>query len=87
MLSKLVNKNAKELFIYISFLVILLLISINFDNYLKPKQIRVLGTETDNSEEVFWNDFLNKNPSYIPGWIETGSVDKAKLIDPNYEIK
>ena len=74
----------KELLIYISLLVVLILTSINIDNYLKPKITKVLGTKTVNSEETFWQDFLINNPDYIPGWIETGRTDKVNEIDPNY---
>jgi hypothetical protein len=81
------NKASKELFIYVLFLFILLLASINIDTYLTPVSTKVLGAETQNKEDVFWQDFLNKNPDYIPGWIETGRLDKAREIDPNYTIK
>lgn len=81
-----VNKTAKEIFIYISLLFILLLTLVNITSYLKPKVVKVLGTETQNSEAVFWQDFLTKNPNYIPGWIEISRNDKAKEIDPNYEL-
>ena len=68
-------------------LFILLLALINILNYLTPKKIVVLAAETENKEGVFWQDFLTKNPDYIPGWIEIGRVDKVKQIDPNFEIK
>lgn len=78
------NDVAKELLIYTFILFILVITSINVSNYLQPKRIQVLGAETQNKTEVFWNDFLSKNPSYIPGWIELGRLDKVKEIDPNY---
>lgn len=81
-----VNKVAKELLIYLALLLILFITSLNINNYSKPKQVKVLGTETVNKEEIFWQDFLNKNPDYIPGWIETGKMDKAKEIDPNFKL-
>jgi hypothetical protein len=84
MSAKKVNKAAKELFIYVFLLFILLLTSINIDNYLRPKETKVLGSETKNTEPVFWQNFLAQNPDYIPGWIETGRIDKAHEIDPNY---
>jgi len=84
MSAKKVNKIAKELFIYVFFLFILLLVSININNYLAPTQTKVLGTETENKEEVFWQSFLTRNPDYVPGWIEIGRTDKANEIDPNY---
>jgi hypothetical protein len=78
-----VNNVARELLIYVAALFILLLASSNIESYLSPK--KVLGTETsENSNEVFWQDFLTKNPNYLPGWLELGRVDKVKEIDPNY---
>jgi hypothetical protein len=84
MSSKSVNKIAKDLFIYVFLLFILLIVSINISNYLKPKEVKVLGSKTENIEEGFWQNFLTKNPDYIPGWIEIGRTDKASEIDPNY---
>lgn len=63
---------------------LLLLSALNIENYLTPKE--VLGIETENKEEAFWNEFLEKNPDYIPGWIELGRLDKVKQIDPNYFV-
>jgi hypothetical protein len=81
-----VNKAAKELLIIVSILFLLLLTSVNINNYLANN--KVLGIETENSEgSVFWQDFLTKNPDYIPGWIEVGALDKAVQIDPNYKIE
>ncbi len=77
------RKLSIQLFIYVAIVFILLLASINIANFLKPKV--VLGIQTqDSSEQKFWQDFLSKNPSYIPGLIETGQIDKAREIDPNY---
>ncbi len=84
MSAKRVNKIAKELFIYVSLLFVLLITSINIDNYLKQKETKVLGTETENKEVTFWQNFLTKNPNYVPGWIEIGRIDRAREIDPNY---
>ncbi len=89
---KTANKNkgsdnaSKELFIYVIFLLVLLLASINIDTYLRPTNIdvKVLGAETQNKEALFWQDLLSKHPGYIPGWIEIGRIDKANEIDPNY---
>ena len=80
------NSASKELFIYVVFLFILLLVSINIDTYLRPVNVdvKVLGAETQNNKEVFWQDFLSKHPDYVPGWIEIGRTDKANEIDPNY---
>ncbi|HUC94618.1 MAG TPA: hypothetical protein VMR19_01245 [Candidatus Saccharimonadales bacterium] len=85
MSARMVNKAAIELLIFVLVIFVLILSAVNIENYTAPK--KVLGVETKvNSEDVFWQDFLNKNPSYIPGLIETGKIDKAREIDPNYLI-
>jgi hypothetical protein len=87
---KTANKNdalkmaSKELFIYVALLFTLLLTLINISTYLRPKKVKVLAAETQNKSTDFWEVFLDKNPSYVPGWIETGKLDKAMEIDPNY---
>ena len=84
MSAKRVNNVAVELFVFVAALFLLLLSAVNIDRYQAPK--KVLGVETQvNSEDKFWEEFLNKNPDYIPGWIEIGRVDKVKEIDPNYQ--
>jgi hypothetical protein len=62
---------------------------INIKNYLSPKALpeRVLGAETRlDATEEFWNNFLSKNPNYVPGWIEIGRADKAYKLDPNFQL-
>ena len=88
MSAKRVNKAAKQLFIYVALLFVLLLTVINIQSYQTPnKPVKVLGEETQiNGDQQFWRDFLIKNPNYIPGWIEVGRIDRAKEIDPNYII-
>lgn len=83
---KKVNKNISEIFIYLAILVVLLLTSFNINGFLKPKQNYVLGIETDNNDELFWQDLVRRNPDYIPGWIELGRKDKVTEIDPNYFV-
>lgn len=79
-----VNKSAKEVFIYVVFLFILLLTAINISNFLQPQK-KVLGiTSQENTDEEFWREFLEKHPNYIPGWIELKRLDKVSEIDPNY---
>lgn len=71
--------------LFYSLIVLALLVSaLNIGTYLKPN--KVLGAETQevNSTDTFWQDFLSKNPNYIPGWIEIGRMDKVIQIDPNY---
>jgi hypothetical protein len=87
MSAKKVNNSVKEIFIFTLLLIILVLTAININNYLKPKQIKILGAETKNdndTEKTFWQNLLTKNPNYIPGWIEIGQENKAYEIDPNY---
>jgi hypothetical protein len=78
-----INKAARQLLIFVAALFILLLTAINIDGYQTPKE--VLGVETQiDTDAIFWEEFLSKNPDYIPGWIEIGRMDKVKEIDPNY---
>jgi len=86
MSAKRVNKAARQLLIFVAALFVLLLSAINIENYQAPKKTeKVLGAEIQaNSDQKFWQDLLTKNPNYIPGWIETGRMDKVKEIDPNY---
>lgn len=85
MSAKSVNQNVLELFIFVVALFVLLLTTVNIKNYLAPK--KVLGAEVRvDTTEIFWQEFLNKNPDYIPGWIEIGRTDRVKEIDPNYEL-
>lgn len=81
--AKKINKASIQVFIFVAIVFILLLTSINIKNFLNPK--KVLGAETtEPKHEEFWQQFLNENPNYVPGWIEIGRIDKAKEIDPNY---
>jgi len=82
----LLSETSKELFIYICVIVIVLLSALNISSYLTPNKVRVLGAESENTSESFWQDFLIKNPNYVPGWIETGRTDKALKIDPNFKL-
>ena len=83
MSAKKVNKAVIELFVFVAALFILLLTAVNIDGY-KAHQ-KVLAVETQiNSDDKFWEDFLTKNPDYVPGWVEVGRIDKVKQIDPNY---
>jgi hypothetical protein len=85
MSDKKVNKIALELLIITSTLFLLLLTAVNISNYHSSK--RVLGIETQESSElIFWQDFLDDNPNYIPGWVEIGKIDKVETIDPNYYL-
>jgi hypothetical protein len=86
MSAKKVNQAARQLLMFTAIIFVLLLASTNIGSFLTTK--KVLGIETQiNLNEIFWQDFLDKNPNYIPGWIEIGRNDKVKEIDPNYEIR
>lgn len=83
------SKKNKYLSIYIFSILIFLLSLININSYLfsnkiTPASTKVLGAEIANNDAIFWYDFLQKNPTYIPGWLEIGRPDKARAIDPNY---
>jgi hypothetical protein len=84
MSTKKVNQVVIEIFVLTSILFVLLLTSINIKNYFMPK--KVLGAETQiDPTQKFWEDFLTKNPNYLPGLKETGDINKVKQIDPNWE--
>ena len=71
-----------NLLLYITFSILILLLSIsNLQNLEKKKSVEVLGIETNT---LFWEDFIAKYPTYIDGWIELERMDKVKEIDPNY---
>jgi len=79
-------------FLYITFAVLIILLSIfNLQN-VSQKKNKVLGATTVISkielenEKFFWEEFQKINPTYIDGWIELGRLDKVKEIDPNYFI-
>jgi len=88
--NKKINSNIEHIIIYTAILLILLLTAFNLQGYLGEK--KVLGASivqaADNfkpqADRAFWEDFVNKNPNYIPGWIELGRMDKVREIDPNY---
>ena len=80
------QKSATFILLNMAIVIILLLTALNIEGYLSPKQVLGLETETGDREVIFWEDFLSKNPNYIPGWIELGRLDKVKQIDPNYPL-
>jgi len=80
-----VNKSAREVFIYVFFLFVLLLTAVNINTFLTPTKVGVLGVHIENTSNYdFWKGFLLKHPDYVPGWIELGRLDKVEEIDPNY---
>ena len=83
MSAKSVNKVFNQLLVFVAALLVLLLSAINIGDYQSPK--KVLGAESQvDYDNKFWEEFLVKNPDYIPGWIEIGRFDKVNEIDPNY---
>ncbi len=87
-MKEIVNNKNNQLLAYVAIIFILLTLSlINIKNITDSHKtnIKVLGIETiNNPEDKFWKDFLKENPNYLPGLIETGNLDKAKQIDPNF---
>ena len=70
------------------FVVVTLLLSlVNFISFTKPNENKVLGVNTENQSDLYWEELLTKHDTYIPGWIEIGRLDKAAQIDPNFFIK
>lgn len=85
-------------------ILLLTLSALNFWASLKPHRLlndtkaEVLGTtNTLNSEQNFWTDFLIAHLGYLPGWLELTKLEikkgnleaakvyleKARFIDPN----
>ena len=72
-----------NLLLYITLSILILLLSIsNLQGLRKKEEIKVLGAEKDN---LFWEDFATKHPTYMEAWIELGRIDKAREIDPNFD--
>ena len=86
-------------------LLTLLVMLLTFANislfYTISSQDEVLGVSTETPEElVYLEDFLEKEPLYLPAWIEKARIEKelgftekyeesAKIIihlNPNYEL-
>lgn len=78
------QKVSLDLFTLVAISFILLLASVNITTYLEPKKVLGVSVVEAHSDEAFWQDFLSKNPSYLPGWVAIGRMDKVKEIDPNY---
>ena len=96
------------LFLIVAGTIVVLVLSVfNFFLYSTTKNREVLGIkiQTDaktvlSFEKSFWQAFLKKNPSYLPGWLELAKIEvqledidnakealnKAREIDPNSEL-
>lgn len=88
--SKKINNNIELVIVYTAVLIILLLTAFNLQNYLGDKKVLGVSVSIDTkntksiSDRAFWENMVDKNPNYIPGWIELGRMDKVREIDPNY---
>lgn len=88
--SKKLKSNIEQIIIYTAVLIALLLTAFNLQNYLGNKKVLGVSVSTVSenlesvSDRLFWEDIVEKNPTYIPGWIELGRMDKVREIDPNY---
>jgi len=79
---------------FLSFLllILVLLTTLNLSTYLTvPKVLGLVATTVNQTEVDYWQNFLNQNPGYFPGWLEiyrlTNNLEylnKAKVINPNY---
>lgn len=81
------HKIYRSLFIFTFIIVVVILSSFNIYLFFKPNKVLGISTSLTRSQisrNVFWDGFLEQNPKYIPGLIETGQTQKAKEIDPNY---
>ncbi|HLD92548.1 MAG TPA: hypothetical protein VI795_04110 [Patescibacteria group bacterium] len=73
-----------DFLLFATFSILILLLTIfNLQNLNTKKisKIQVLGAETNN---LFWEEFMSKHPTYIEGWVELGRIDKVEEIDPNF---
>ena len=69
-------------FLYIlSAILILTLSALNLN--VTKTEVKVLGSQVEDNSE-YWQDLVEKHPTYIDGWLELGRLDKVKEIDPNY---
>ena len=82
---KKINKfdtNVFSNFLYISFTVLVLLLSLlNLQGLKNEQDVQVLGATDD---KVFWEELAAKHPTYKDAWIELGRIDKVRQIDPNF---
>lgn len=67
--------------LYINIAAIVIMLSI-FNLSVKQKsKVTVLGATTDNS---YWEELVQKHPTYRDAWVELGRMDMVEEIDPNY---
>lgn len=67
--------------IYINLAILVILLSIfNLQNK-KRSTVTVLGASDDLS---YWEELVEKHPTYRDAWVELGRMDMVEQIDPNY---
>lgn len=72
-------------FFYVTIAIIILLLSLFNLQQKKMVETKVLGIKTQTDESnIFWSDFLDKHPDYLPALKEIGDTEKVLQIDPNY---
>lgn len=69
---------------YILIILLLILSVFNVIKYKNNKNVLGIETQTTESEIEFWKAFNDRNPHYLPAFIEIGEIDKLKKIDPNF---
>ena len=80
------SKNTTFLLSSLAIILVLILSYFNLKSYFSSSQVLGAQTNTEQPNEkakLFWEDFLNKNPTYFPGWIELARIEKERGINPN----
>ncbi len=71
---------------FITVAVLVLLLSIfNLQSIHRQETLQVLGQQTENYSQ-FWQNLVDKHPTYKMGWYELGRIDKVLTIDPNFNL-
>jgi len=86
--NKKVKVNFKPYFIHyfycLAAITLLILTFVNINKFFESK--KVLGTSVDTTplqnEKVYWQSLVNKNPTYIDGYLELAKID-VELGDKN----
>jgi hypothetical protein len=80
-----INKIGLKYFALAFFVILIIILTLlNFSSYLFHSKNNVLGLQVEDKKVQFIEQFLQKNPDYIPGWVEIGRMDKVRELDPNY---
>lgn len=82
------KQTLKYLLEIFSVFVLLGLSAFCFELYANQQKVLGAKTESENTllleEQTYWEELLNKNPDYLPGWLEIGRLDKVYEINPNF---